>query len=264
MPEATMIEFDEPLLLALEEQRRSASARAKQERYLALLHAQPGQRVLDLGCGGGGLCRALVPLIAPDGHVIGADASPDAVDLATRLSGGVAVGVLTYVCADGHSLPFADGSFDAALCISVLAFCADPGRVLAELRRVLRPGGCLVLASSDEDTRLYNGHDRALGRRILRAMADRTLDPWAGRRLASLVQSGGFRLLQEDVLVDVERHFSPGTSGYALAHMCRDYLLTQGGIPAEDYARWLAELCACERESSYCYSVTTYAYLAER
>jgi ubiquinone/menaquinone biosynthesis C-methylase UbiE len=259
-----MIEFDEPLLLALEEQRTSASARAKGERYLALLHVRPGQRVLDLGCGGGWLCRALAPRVAPGGQVTGVDLSPEAVDLAARLSADVEPDLLAFACADGHQLPFAESSFDAAACISVLAFCEDPGRVLAEVRRVLRPGGRLVVASADEDTRLYNGHDRDLGRRIIRAIADRGHDPWLGRRLAYLIHSAGFRVLEDAVLVDVERRFSPGTSGYGLAHMCGNYLLTRAGISATDYDRWLADLRACEWEGSYCYGVTTYAYLAER
>jgi hypothetical protein len=46
--------------------------------------------------------------------------------------------------------------------------------------------------------------------------------------------------------------------------MCGNYLLTRAGISATDYDRWLADLRACEWEGSYCYGVTTYAYLAER
>ena len=66
-----MIAFDESFLLALEQQRQSASARARQERYLTMLNPLPGERVLDLGCGSGAFCRMLGPLVAPSGRVIG-------------------------------------------------------------------------------------------------------------------------------------------------------------------------------------------------
>src|SRR5919199_2669027 len=144
-----MIEFDETFLLALEEQRTSASARAKQERYLQLLTPSPGERVLDLGCGSGGFGRVVAPLVAPGGRVIGVDRAPEAVNLARRLSDGVETAGLAFEWADGHDVPFADASFDAAACISVLSFCEDPGRVLAELYRVLCPGGRLLVANSD-------------------------------------------------------------------------------------------------------------------
>ena len=259
-----MIEFTEPLLLALEGQRRSATAVIKRDRYLDLLRASPGERILDLGCGAGGLCRALAALVAPDGRVVGVDRAPAAVDLATRLSAVEDPTILTFACADGHDLPFADQSFDAVVCISVLEFCEDPRQVLAQVRRVLRPGGRLLVANSDEDTRVYNGGDRELGRRIARAIADRGHDPWLGRRLAPLLTAAGFRLEREAALVDLEREYAPGTSGHTHAHLWREYLLGTAGIAAQDYERWLADLAACAHEGSYCYSVVTYACLAVR
>ena len=128
-----MIRFDEKFLLHLETYRQSASALAKRERYLALLNPLPGQQILDLGCGGGGFCRVLAPLVSPDGRVIGVDLSPDAVTLATRLSASAEPGPLAFEQGDGHDLRFAGRSFDAAVCISVLGFCQDPGCVLSEL-----------------------------------------------------------------------------------------------------------------------------------
>jgi SAM-dependent methyltransferase len=172
--------------------------------------------------------------------------------------------VLTFAEADAHHLPFADASFDAAVCISVLGFCENPGRVLAEARRVLRPGGRFLVVNSDEDTRVYNGRDRELGRRMARAIADRALDPWLGRRIAPMLTAAGFHLEQETVLVDLERDFAPGASGYALAQFVRDHLLRTAGIPAADYDRWLADLTGCALDGSYCYSVVTYACLATR
>jgi hypothetical protein len=59
-----IIQFNESVLLALEQQRQSASALVKRERYLALLNPLPDEHILDLGCGGGGFCRALAPAAA--------------------------------------------------------------------------------------------------------------------------------------------------------------------------------------------------------
>jgi ubiquinone/menaquinone biosynthesis C-methylase UbiE len=229
-----------------------------------LLQPISGERILDIGCGGGAFCREVAPLVAPRGCVVGIDIAPAAVDIAKRLSTLEDWPVLTFTEADGHDLPFADESFDAAVCISVLGFCQDPRKALAEARRVLRSGGRFLVVNSDEDTRVYNGRDRELGRRIARAIADRSNDPWLGRRLAAMLTAAGFKLEQELVLVDLEREYAQETSGYALAHFMRDYLLQTAGIPREDYERWLDDLAACALEGSYVYSVVTYAYLATR
>src|SRR5829696_4557751 len=258
------MEFTEQVLLELESQRRSVTSVTKRDRGMGLLQPAPGEHILDIGCGGGAFCRQIAPLVAPGGSVLGIDNAPAAVDIALRLSALEDRSLLTFTQADGHDLPFADASFDAAVCISVLGFCQNPGQVLAEARRVLRPGGRFLVVNSDEDTRVYNGHDQELGRRIARAIADRSFDPWLGRRLAPMLTAAGFQLEQEMALVDLEREYAVETSGYALAHFVRDYLLRTAGIPAEDYERWLADLAARAVDGSYCYSVMTYACLATR
>ncbi len=258
------MEFTEPVLLELESQRRSPAAVAKRDRVIDLLQPAPGERILDIGCGSGAFCREIALMVVPAGSVVGIDPAPAAIDVARRLAAFADQSVLTFAEADGHALPFATASFDAAVCISVLGFCRDPEQVLAEARRVLRPGGRILVVNSDEDTRVYNGHDRELGRRMARAIADRGNDPWLGRRLAPMLSATGFQIEQETVLVDLERDFAPGTSGYALAHFVRDYLLHTADIPEADYQRWLADLAFCALDGSFCYSVVTYACLARR
>jgi ubiquinone/menaquinone biosynthesis C-methylase UbiE len=258
-----MIRFDEQYLTHLATYRQSASVLSRRERYLALLNPLPGERILDLGCGSGGFCRVLAPLVSPGGRVIGVDLSHDAVTLATRLSANAGPGNLAFELGDGHDLRFADGAFDAATCISVLGFCRDPGRVLAELRRALRPGGRLLLVNADEEARRYSGSEGELGRRVRQAIAARGRDPRIGQRLVPLLKGSGFHILKEEVLSDVERHFSPGAAGHTMAHAMRDYLLESGAVSAEEYERWLAELAASAQEGSYGYSMTTFVYLAQ-
>jgi arsenite methyltransferase len=256
--------FDEHGLLQLERQRQSPSAVAKFERHLELLRPLPGEEIIDLGCGSGAHCRTIAPRLAPGGRMVGVDVEQDAITVAERLAATTAGGALSFHVADAHQLPFADGSFDAAICLSVLAFCEDPPRVLSEARRVLRVGGRLLVVNSDEDTRIYNSRDRELGRRVLRAIADRARDPWVGRRLAGLLRSAGFTIASEQVLVDVERAFAHDQSGYLHAHALQTHLLGPGGLTLEEYSRWLADLDACHQDGSYCYSVTTFAYVGTR
>ena len=69
------IEFDQGLLEALDDYRAAPQGNAKAERYLGLLRAGSGERILDVGCGGGWFARQLVRLVEPRGRVVGIDNS---------------------------------------------------------------------------------------------------------------------------------------------------------------------------------------------
>ena len=108
-----MLEFDASLIEALESSRAAASAELKAERYLAMLQAKPGERILDVGCGGGWLSRRLAPLVQPAGQVVAVDSSSEAIDLAVRRSAEFSCGALRSQRANATALPFASGEFDA-------------------------------------------------------------------------------------------------------------------------------------------------------
>ena len=259
-----MIEFDQTYLLQLDAQRQSPNARAKLGRYADMLSPSPGHCVLDLGCGSGFFARLLAEKVKPTGQVTGVDVAEDAVALAIGLSRSFPADLLMFRPADGQALPFEDETFDSVACISVLEFCEDPALVLYEAHRVLRPGGRLLVVNSDEDTRGYNGHDVELGRKMMRAIADRGRDPWLARRLAHLIVATGFHIRQEVVLAEPEREYGPESSGYIHARAWRDHLLASGKVSHQEYKRWLADLEQCAREGAYFYGVTTCAYLVER
>lgn len=97
--------------------------------------------VIDIGAGRGSLVRDVA---SPTRIVVGIE--PDA-DLCSQARANIAGAASTFLCqADGRTLPFATGAFDAALMIEVLEHIADPGDVLGEIRRILRPGGRLCVA----------------------------------------------------------------------------------------------------------------------
>ncbi len=101
---------------------------------LEWLNAQPGERILDLGCGDGQLT---VRLAATGAEVTGVDLSPQMVTAAR------ARGVAAQV-ANAEALPFADATFDAVFSNAALHWMRDHEAMLAQVHRVLKPGGRFV------------------------------------------------------------------------------------------------------------------------
>ena len=104
----------------------------------------PGQRVLDLCSGPGWLAVEAARAVAPDGHVTGIDLSAGMVATAHANAAEAGVGNVAFHQGDAEELPFDDASFDRGLCRLGLMHVPDPGRALAELARVIVPGGRLV------------------------------------------------------------------------------------------------------------------------
>jgi ubiquinone/menaquinone biosynthesis C-methylase UbiE len=105
-----------------------------------------GDRVLDVGCGTGSLSFAL-PKAANVAAVTGIDQAEVYLEYARRHSADPRI---TFRHADARALPFADGSFDRAFSMLVLQFVPDGERAVAEMRRVVRPGGGVIAAGWDQ------------------------------------------------------------------------------------------------------------------
>jgi arsenite methyltransferase len=112
------------------------------------LRLGPEDRVLEVGFGGGGLIAIMLPAL-PRGHVSGADFSAEMVAYcARRFAAPIVGGAIDLVQAEVESLPFPSGSFDKACTANTIYFWAAPERAAAELFRVLKPGGRLVVGYS--------------------------------------------------------------------------------------------------------------------
>ena len=106
----------------------------------------PEPLVLDVATGTGRLPRALLRQPGFDGWVVGLDLSRRMLVQAVRRTAQFA-NRLTYIWQDARRLPFDDGTFDAVTCLEALEFTPDPRAVMAELVRVLRPGGVLLVTN---------------------------------------------------------------------------------------------------------------------
>jgi SAM-dependent methyltransferase len=120
--------------------------RALTDKLLDLAGPQPGERVLELACGPGGLGLAAAERVGPEGAVVLSDVASEITAIAARRAAERGLDNVTTAVLDIEHIDQPDASYDVVLCREGLMFALDPGQAAREIRRVLRPGGRLALA----------------------------------------------------------------------------------------------------------------------
>ena len=163
-------------------------------RRRALVHealdAAPGDRVLDAGCGPGFYVSEILERVGGEGSVVGIDASEAMLALAAKRCEGH--DNVSFEQGDVTELPVADSDFDRALSVQVLEYVADIPAALAELHRVLRPGGRVLIWDVDWATVSWHSEDPARMERCLRAWDGHLTDPTLPRTLSAQMRAAGF------------------------------------------------------------------------
>ncbi len=174
----------------LDEASADESFQAYKQHSFALLDLQPGQHVLEVGCGTGEDARALAQRVAPGGRVVAVDGSQSMIATARRRAEGCGLPV-EFQAGDAHQLPFADESFDASRADRIFMHLHSPPRALAEMVRVTRPGGRVLVYEVDFETTTVDVPDRTRTRKIVNIWCDGFRDGWLGRHMPALFREAG-------------------------------------------------------------------------
>jgi SAM-dependent methyltransferase len=116
------------------------------ETMLALTLPQPGERVLELACGPGGLGLAAAERVAPGGEVVVSDVVAEMTAIAAARASALGLTNVTARDLDLEQIDEPDASYDVVLCREGLMFATDPARAVHEIKRVLRSGGRFAVA----------------------------------------------------------------------------------------------------------------------
>jgi SAM-dependent methyltransferase len=161
-------------------------------------------------------------------------------------------------------LPLEDATFDRALSVQVLEYVADVDGALAELRRVLRPGGRVVIWDIDWSTLSWHSHDGERMARMLAAWDRHLADPVLPRTLAAALRRAGFTDVQRQAHVFETTAMDPETFGGNLPMIIRDYLGGLDDVDQDAATAWLAELRERDARGEYSFAFTQFCFTATR
>ncbi|MFT4040060.1 MAG: methyltransferase domain-containing protein [Thermomicrobiales bacterium] len=195
---------------------------------------RPGNQVLDAGCGAGGHLRRLAAAAGLHGQVTGLDADPDALALAaTEVADLIAMDQVRLAEGALERIPFPADAFDLAWSAAVFHHLADVPGTLAELRRVLRPAGRLVIQDADLtgsfpvlpwapelETPILDAALRAAAANHA-GLNLGPFDPYIARKLPRLLNVAGFANVTVRAVVEVDQN---PLSAAREAEICRWFL----------------------------------------
>jgi SAM-dependent methyltransferase len=176
------------------------------------LNLSAGDRILDVGCGLGDAILRLALDVGDEGEAVGIDASNKMISVArerARASGFR----LQFSVGDAHALDQPDDHFDAVRSERTLQWLADPAAAVAEMWRVLRPGGIVSLIDTDWSTFAIDVGDGDVTERVRSAMrTERRRPSNIGGRLAEVVHRAGFESVAQTHETETWNTWDPDAS----------------------------------------------------
>ncbi len=230
------------------------------------LSLEPGQRLLDVGCGLGSAALALAVDLGTDGEVVGVDASAEMV-LGARARASTATCPTRFYVGDALKLDEPDDSFDVVRCERTLQWLTDPKAAVGEMVRVLRAGGLISLTDTDWSTLEIGIGDDVLARRVCDAMrTERRRPSNIGRRLAELVQDVGLELVVETSATQTWDAWDPAESPapdgcFSMWSLAED-LVDAGQLEVVDRERFVSKIHTAAHDGRFSMALTMYAVVA--
>jgi len=181
-----------------EEERLQSYIEAFGQRRL-LKQIKPGMKILDVGCGAGSVSMLLAQATGPDGTLHGVDLEPEQLDRARARAEAEGLSNTTFQTADATRLPFKDESFDFIYAKFLLLHLPDPMAALADMYRVLRPGGTLFIYDIDTGGAMFWPPGIPAEQAwdlIVQGLTSAGADVHIGRKLFSYLDAVGLQNLQ--------------------------------------------------------------------
>ena len=232
----------------------------QREHAIQRLAPQPGERVLDIGCGPGLTTLALAAAVGPQGLVHAVDISEPMLALARNRCASQAH--VHFEHQDVTRLRHRDDTFDLALATQVYEYLPDVDEALRELRRVIRPGGRALLVDTDWESAVWASRDDARMRQVLEAWNQHIPWPQLPRQLQQRLLRAGFSDVEVEVMPLLNTRFDRHTYSVGMLEVIGAFVRGRGECTAQMVADWQDDVCSMDDHTGYFFSLNRYLFSA--
>lgn len=257
-----MLTFDSETTRILDAAYQGSDITRRRRVSFDALAPRPGERILDLGCGPGLLTQELARAVSSQGEVIGLDPSADMRKTAeNRCQAEDHVRILDGTA---EAIPLGDGQVDKAVSVQVFEYLGDLDGPLAELHRVIRPGGRVVISDVHWDTLVWRSDDPVRMDRMIAAWDDHLANRVVPEALPERLSKAGFRDIRSIPVTFSDILPRPDGIARMMIILMTAYARQNALLPEVDIDEWQAEQEALARTGRFFFSMTHFVTVADR
>jgi arsenite methyltransferase len=214
---------------------------------MGTLSLRTGEKVLELGCGGGSYAFEAAQFVGPTGHISAIDISADQIAAARERCARFA----WVHCQIGNLLELSheDGEFDAVYSVQVLEYAGDLGKACREIYRVLRDGGRFVNVSTNWSSCVWHTENTERMRCVLGGWSAHEAHRDLPTILAGELRKAGLQLLRQRAVPIVNTSFSENRFSYWITKIIPGYVVGRGAVSKEEADAWAAEFVELGRDA---------------
>lgn len=259
---ASRLHFDEREATRLDRQYAAQTIVEQRRRTLEALALRSGEATLDIGCGPGYLTLEMAQAVGPNGRVHGIDISAPMLEIARKRCD--AYPWVTLHEADAHHIPLADTSVDASASVQVYLFAPILAPVLAELFRVLRPGGRAVIVDTDWDSVVWHSSDAARMERFINIYKRRYTNAQVARLVPGALRGAGFRIDHAAAIPIVELSCDEGSYSAGPFKELPRFVAGKDGVTEADAQAWSRDQSELDVGGRYFFSLNRFLFVARK
>jgi SAM-dependent methyltransferase len=257
-----MLQFDAETARILDDGYQGSDIARRRLANLSSLAPEEGDKVVDIGAGTGLLSLDLARAVGDIGTVFAFDPSEQMrTAAAARCAGRSNVQILEGAA---DALPLKDESVDRAVSLQVFEYLDNVPAALAEARRVLRPGGRLVIGDLHWDSHIWHADDRERMTRMLRLWDRHMVWRCLPAFLPSMLRDAGFEVDSVTPELCQDTTFRPDGLARLMTHLIPAYVRQNALADGDEIDAWVAEQHKMAGEGRFFFAITHYVISASR
>lgn len=257
-----MLKFDADTTRILDNAYRGRDITLRRLENIASLAPSPGDTVLDVGCGNGLMTSELSRAVGQDGFVTGID--PSASMLTSAKAHCQDQANVSFVETTAHNMPFQDQSFDGAVSVQVFEYIDDVPAALAEIHRVLKPGGRVVIGGTHWDTLAWYSRNRDRMQTMLSIWDNHLIDRETPAKLPDLMRKAGFTFDHTRQISFCDTQLRADGIAMMGVKLIEAYAVQSGTLSESEAREWSQEQFDLQREGQFFFSLSHFICVAQK